>query len=256
MYRLFWLLNTFGWVVGIIFLWLVLMICAHSVLQATVETVKELIKKHEEFDKRMQTNDDKINQMIQFADRLNDENHYASDKITEKARSIDERREQLFFYYYFLFLFFIIRFSSVPASSPYLLPPLHSSSLADLLPLLLLICCLTFFPFPFLPAFPCSSILLPLNLHGLLPSYSSSVLTLRFPLSQEERKSRKDGGSIEEVERCFGASTIHPRLRRCKCLLWTTHDTIQKWRLINFKDNWLVRKPFYIDKLSRRRWWE
>lgn len=109
------------------------MICAHSVLQATVETVKELIKKHEEFDKRMQTNDDKINQMIQFADRLNDENHYASDKITEKARSIDERREQLFFYHYFLFLFFIICFSSVPASSPYFLPPLHSSSLAYLL---------------------------------------------------------------------------------------------------------------------------
>ena len=107
MYRLFWLLNTFGWVVGIIFLWLVLMICAHSVLQATVETVKELIKKHEEFDKRMQTNDDKINQMIQFADRLNDENHYASDKITEKARSIDERREQLFFlFFYFFFIFY------------------------------------------------------------------------------------------------------------------------------------------------------
>ncbi|KAM7448230.1 hypothetical protein ABFA07_003643 [Porites harrisoni] len=59
---------------------------------ATVEAVKELIKKHEEFDKRMNTNDDKINQMMQFADRLNDENHYASDKITEKARSIDERR--------------------------------------------------------------------------------------------------------------------------------------------------------------------
>ena len=30
--------------------------------------------------------------MMQFADRLNDENHYASDKITEKARSIDERQ--------------------------------------------------------------------------------------------------------------------------------------------------------------------
>lgn len=54
--------------------------------------MNELIKKHEEFDKRMRTNDDKINQMMQFADRLNDENHYASDKITEKARSIDERR--------------------------------------------------------------------------------------------------------------------------------------------------------------------
>ncbi|KAJ7388705.1 hypothetical protein OS493_036144 [Desmophyllum pertusum] len=59
---------------------------------ATVEAVKELIKKHEEFDKRMNASDDKINQMMQFADRLNDENHYAADKITEKARSIDERR--------------------------------------------------------------------------------------------------------------------------------------------------------------------
>lgn len=147
-------------------------------------------------------------------------------------------------------LFLRPRVLSLLTSSPSLLVPrwLASSSLTLLLS--------TFFLSPFLPAFPCSSILLPLNLHGLLPSYSSSVLTLRFPLLQEERKSRKDGGSIEEVERCFGASTIHPRLRRCKCLLWTTHDTIQKWRLINFKDNWLVRKPFYIDKLSRRRWWE
>ena len=176
--------------------------------------------------------------MIQFADRLNDENHYASDKITEKARSIDERREQLFFYY-LLFLFFIICFSSVPASSPYFLPPLHSSSLADLFPLLLLSCCLTFSLSPFLPAFPCSSILLPLNLHCFLPSYSSSVLTSRFPLSQEERKSRKDGGSIEEVERCFGASTIHPRRRRCKCLLWTTHGTMKvdkfQWELTGYE---------------------
>lgn len=54
--------------------------------------MKELIKKHEEFDKRMNASDDKINQMMQFADRLNDENHYAADKITEKARSIDERQ--------------------------------------------------------------------------------------------------------------------------------------------------------------------
>lgn len=105
------------------------MICAHSVFQATVETVKELIKKHEEFDKRMQTNDDKINQMIQFADRLNDENHYASDKITEKARSIDERREQLFFLLFFFFfifyntLFLRPRVLSLLTSSPSLLVP-------------------------------------------------------------------------------------------------------------------------------------
>ena len=40
----------------------------------------------------MNANDNKINQMMQFADCLNEENHYASDKITEKARSIDERQ--------------------------------------------------------------------------------------------------------------------------------------------------------------------
>ncbi|XP_015776593.1 PREDICTED: spectrin beta chain, non-erythrocytic 1-like, partial [Acropora digitifera] len=59
---------------------------------ATVEAVMELIKKHEEFEKRMNANDDKINQMMHFAQRLNDENHYASDKIMEKAHSIDKRR--------------------------------------------------------------------------------------------------------------------------------------------------------------------
>ena len=67
--------------------------------KATVEAVKELIKKHEEFEKRMNTNDDKINQMMQFAERLNDENHYASDKITEKARSIDERQAAKSFFF-------------------------------------------------------------------------------------------------------------------------------------------------------------
>lgn len=153
MYRLFWLLNTFGWVVGIIFLWLVLMICAHSVLQATVETVKELIKKHEEFDKRMQTNDDKINQMIQFADRLNDENHYASDKITEKARSIDERREQLFF----LLLFFIFIFYNTLFLRPRVLSLLTSSP-----SLLVPLTCFLFSYSPAVSPFP--------SLHSCLPS--------------------------------------------------------------------------------------
>lgn len=131
------------------------MICAHSVLQATVETVKELIKKHEEFDKRMQTNDDKINQMIQFADRLNDENHYASDKITEKARSIDERREQLFF----LLLFFIFIFYNMLFLRPRVLSLLPSS------PSLLVPRLLTCFLFSYSPAVsPFSS------LHSCLPS--------------------------------------------------------------------------------------
>lgn len=59
--------------------------------QATVEAVQELIKKHEEFSKRMDAQDEKINQMIQFAQRLANEGHYAQDKITEKAQSLHER---------------------------------------------------------------------------------------------------------------------------------------------------------------------
>ena len=53
------------------------------------------IKRHEEFAKRMDANDEKINQMIQFSQRLADDNHYASEKITEKAQSIDERWDLL-----------------------------------------------------------------------------------------------------------------------------------------------------------------
>lgn len=61
-------------------------------VQATVEAVQELIKKHEEFSKKMDAQDDKINQMIQFAQRLANEGHYAQDKITEKAQSLHDRR--------------------------------------------------------------------------------------------------------------------------------------------------------------------
>ncbi|XP_032239849.2 spectrin beta chain isoform X2 [Nematostella vectensis] len=59
---------------------------------ATVEAVQELIKKHEEFSKRMDVQDEKINQMIQFAQRLANDGHYAQDKITEKAQNLHERR--------------------------------------------------------------------------------------------------------------------------------------------------------------------
>lgn len=56
-----------------------------------MEAVQELIKKHEEFSKRMDAQDEKINQMIQYAQRLANEGHYAQDKITEKAQSLHER---------------------------------------------------------------------------------------------------------------------------------------------------------------------
>ena len=66
----------------------------------------ELIKKHEEFEKRMNANDDKINQMMHFAQRLNEENHYASDKIMEKAHSIDKRWASQLFLFLTLWFYF------------------------------------------------------------------------------------------------------------------------------------------------------
>ena len=39
----------------------------------------------------MDTNDDKINNVLQFSSRLIDENHYAGDKIQEKAEALKER---------------------------------------------------------------------------------------------------------------------------------------------------------------------
>lgn len=39
----------------------------------------------------MDANDEKINAVLQFANRLIDENHYAADKIHKKAENIDER---------------------------------------------------------------------------------------------------------------------------------------------------------------------
>ncbi|XP_028393281.1 spectrin beta chain, non-erythrocytic 1-like isoform X3 [Dendronephthya gigantea] len=60
---------------------------------ATVEAVKDAIKKHEEFSKKLDANDEKIDAVIDFANRLANNNHYASEKILEKAHDIDERRK-------------------------------------------------------------------------------------------------------------------------------------------------------------------
>ena len=39
----------------------------------------------------MDANDEKINNVLQFAQRLIDENHYAADKVQQKADNINER---------------------------------------------------------------------------------------------------------------------------------------------------------------------
>lgn len=56
-----------------------------------MEAVKDAIKKHEEFSKKLDANDEKVDAVIDFANRLANNNHYASEKILEKAHDIDER---------------------------------------------------------------------------------------------------------------------------------------------------------------------
>lgn len=59
--------------------------------QNSLEACDEAIKKYEHFIDQMATNDEKINTVLSFANRLCDEDHYAADKINKKAENIDER---------------------------------------------------------------------------------------------------------------------------------------------------------------------
>nr|CAD7595507.1 unnamed protein product [Timema genevievae] len=57
-----------------------------------LEQAENLIKRHEAFLTTMEANDDKINNVVQFAGRLCDEGHFAADKVHKKAESINDRR--------------------------------------------------------------------------------------------------------------------------------------------------------------------
>ncbi len=59
--------------------------------QHSLEQAENLIKGHEAFITTMDANDEKINNVLQFAQRLTDENHYASDQIQQKADNINDR---------------------------------------------------------------------------------------------------------------------------------------------------------------------
>ncbi|CAB4064554.1 SPTB [Lepeophtheirus salmonis] len=56
------------------------------------EVFRSLIKKHEALLTTMEANDDKMNGVLQFAQRLVSEEHFGSDKIQKKADDISERR--------------------------------------------------------------------------------------------------------------------------------------------------------------------
>ncbi|KAJ8308165.1 hypothetical protein KUTeg_013039 [Tegillarca granosa] len=59
----------------------------------SLEAAENLIKSHEAFITTMDANDEKINAVLQFANRLIDDNHYAADKVHKKAENINERRD-------------------------------------------------------------------------------------------------------------------------------------------------------------------
>ncbi|XP_033733758.1 spectrin beta chain-like isoform X6 [Pecten maximus] len=59
----------------------------------TLEAAENLIKAHEAFITTTDANDEKINAVLQFANRLIEDNHYAADKIHKKAENINERRD-------------------------------------------------------------------------------------------------------------------------------------------------------------------
>ena len=56
-----------------------------------MEAAENLIKRHEAFITTMDANDEKINAVLQFANRLIEDNHYAADKVHQKAENINER---------------------------------------------------------------------------------------------------------------------------------------------------------------------
>ncbi|XP_074662524.1 spectrin beta chain-like isoform X4 [Tubulanus polymorphus] len=60
--------------------------------QGSLEQAENMIKEHEAFITTMDANDEKVNGVLQFAQRLIDENHFSGDKIHTKAQNIEERR--------------------------------------------------------------------------------------------------------------------------------------------------------------------
>merc|ERR1719461_852461 len=57
-----------------------------------LEQAESLIKKHEALLTTMEANDDKVNGVLSFAERLLQEQHFASEKIAKKAEDIQDRR--------------------------------------------------------------------------------------------------------------------------------------------------------------------
>eukprot|EP00058_Branchiostoma_floridae_P024804 XP_002610294.1 hypothetical protein BRAFLDRAFT_93030 [Branchiostoma floridae] len=64
-------------------------------LQDSLESVESLNRKHEGFEKTLETQIEKLEVLQQFAGQLTEAGHYQSDKVQERCKQVMERKEQL-----------------------------------------------------------------------------------------------------------------------------------------------------------------
>lgn len=76
-----------------------------------MEQAEDLAKRHETYLATMEANDEKINAVVAFAQRLCDEGNFEADKIHKKAENITERynySKNICIFMYFIFNFKIV----------------------------------------------------------------------------------------------------------------------------------------------------
>lgn len=65
------------------------------VFQNTLYTVESLIKNHDGFEKTVRAQEDRIEEMKQFADDLVEQKHYAADEIKARSQAVLSRRDRM-----------------------------------------------------------------------------------------------------------------------------------------------------------------
>lgn len=61
----------------------------------SLDSVESLIKKHEDFEKSLAAQEEKINALDEFATKLIQGQHYAADDVSRRRTSLLNRRKQL-----------------------------------------------------------------------------------------------------------------------------------------------------------------
>ena len=65
------------------------------IIQNTLYSVEALIKKHDGFEKMTMAQQDRVEDMKQFATSLKEQNHYAINEITDRCQAVLDRYKRL-----------------------------------------------------------------------------------------------------------------------------------------------------------------